>query len=129
MFFWSTLPVTTSDEVPGQGAVISIGFTIFFAYLLNALSSVPLFVIGLVRLRRRRLLMIAWTAGALAGGWLELPLGGTLLRLVPYVPPDYLGSPIVAWGDLARAAGYLIVGAVLAHIVISARRAPARLCR
>jgi len=69
--------------------------------------------------------MIAWAAGAVAGGLLELPFGGTLLRLVPYVPPDYPRSAMVAWGDLVRAAGYLIAGAVLAHIAISATRAPA----
>jgi hypothetical protein len=121
-FFWSTFPVTDPAYDPGPSAVVTIGYLLNMVYVLHALGTVPLFLTGLVRLRRRRRLMIAWAATAAAGVVLELqvlPFGPRLIPL-PSAPTT------TAWGFLPLAAGYLIVGAVLAHIVISATRAPAR---
>jgi|SRR5256885_2292442 hypothetical protein len=60
LFFWSTFPVTIPDEPPGLGRVSDIGFFAELVYLINALSSLPLFLSGFFRLRRRRRLTIAW---------------------------------------------------------------------
>jgi hypothetical protein len=129
LFFWSTFP-WTPDEPPGQGTVVTVGFIAVLVYLLDGLSSIPLFLSGLFRLRRRQRLMIAWATAAAAGVVLEfllLPFGPALLPGVPDVSPDHSGPAVLAWGFLALASGYLIVGAVLAHIAISAARTPVRL--
>jgi hypothetical protein len=120
LFFWSTFPVTMLDEPPGPGAVMSIGFLAGVGFTLNAICSIPLLLFGLIRLRRTRRLVIAWSAVAVVGVALEVMVVSGLG--VPQASPVYVGPAVVAWAYLAESAGYLIVGAAMARIATAGAR-------
>jgi hypothetical protein len=110
-FFWSTFPVTGVDEPPGPTTVTVIGDYTAVLFALNALCSIPLFLIGLFRLRRMRRRMIAWVAAAIAGFVFEAMFVTGFG--VPWVSPAYSGPAVVSWVYLAETAGYLIAAGVM----------------